>query len=701
MSSLFDSDPFELICLPKLADGLLKPADKQFGMAGFQRNAVWKEDKVEDLWDSIFCYFPIGSIMLARFEDFSEVGYRNIQISRSDSYPDTITTGEGINFIVVDGQQRLNAISLGFAPFDENDRARLWIDLIAPQPLSTRRFDFYLCTRDNPFGINPDKSPLSREQLRQAFSKIDRSNEDDTDLSLSRTYPYRARLAVPFVEFCTIIKQIDGADWEIVRNKLSSAETVGLRGKALDLFRNGLNTQVVSVEFLNEVIRVIRDIVLGNSYEVPAILIQKKDRQWMTAQKLGKLFERVNTGGVQPRPAELFFSALKLRYPPINNYIAEIYNDPQFRGLLTPTDLVLTVLRIADPTITELQLGLFEGIVEKNINKLVELTNRTQDTESEFKRCLKLAYQALHHNGEPDDIGLPREYLTTLRPRVWQTIAIWIYQYLDHICIQGITKADRLNMLRFAVLDAHNYFLKGGGGLSSFMSRPSISTGLAKQIDGRESFPNLYPSFKETLPEGYETCPLQPEAFQSWIEPGSIKPNWNQFSNENLLILYAQRHWIRRWEEKNIRLDIDHIAPSRWMYFAGRTGAGSFWKADRDIYNQRYVVMNSSGNKRFWPDSLNRSYRDSPPHLKYVNGNLEQLTDGPHTALGLGTVADILAASALDEDLAQDWSDLGCTNDNRVWTADRFANFKLMVDKRRIRLYRQMFDDLHLLDILV
>ena len=53
-----------------------------------QRGLVWKPNQVEMLWDSILRGFPIGSFMLSDADDGK--------------------------FFLLDGQQRFNAISLGY-----------------------------------------------------------------------------------------------------------------------------------------------------------------------------------------------------------------------------------------------------------------------------------------------------------------------------------------------------------------------------------------------------------------------------------------------------------------------------------------------------------------------------------------------------------------------------------------------------------
>ena len=87
---MFESGtPFEMVPLSKLSEDLLGQSPEKIGLPAFQRNAVWSEEKVEALWDSLLCRFPIGSILLARKNDFAEVGYREMQVNRSSDYPET------------------------------------------------------------------------------------------------------------------------------------------------------------------------------------------------------------------------------------------------------------------------------------------------------------------------------------------------------------------------------------------------------------------------------------------------------------------------------------------------------------------------------------------------------------------------------------------------------------------------------------
>jgi hypothetical protein len=688
---IFEADKsFGLITLPDLAHAYLGDMDEKIGLPGFQRNAVWNEERVEDLWDSILCHFPIGSILLARYQDFSSVGMRNLQLTRSQEYPDTLIGAGGDGYIVVDGQQRLNAISLGYLPFEHSSAARLWIDLAGPQEPTKRQFDFYLCTREHPFGPR-----LKKEEKRNALKIIAKEGVDDSELSLDMTFPYSARIPLPFVELCQWIRQ--GEDLDTILHALTS-ENVHLSGKALEHIRAKISGGRVAGSFLNDLRSAVQEVVYGSDYSVPLILIEKRSA-WMTEEKLGKLFERVNINGQVPPQAELFFSALKLRMPEINNYVAEVYNDAVVGRIMKPTDVILAALRMIDPKPTELKLELFGKISQEHHARLLALMERASAEKSIFGQCMLLAYQTLHHTGQAGDIGLPRQYLAGLRPRVWQTILVWIEKNLKQIRAHGINPADRLNMIRYAVLDSLNFLIPWQSNLAAYTAQEWFARFPAEYAAEHISyFPALeiYQKIRERA-SGNNLSPTfhTPESYSQWLFSGSKLGGLtlNELSNEHCLILYAQRQYLVKWEK--YRLDVDHILPSAWMSFrAGPIASTHFWRVENFDHWNRHRVLNWSGNKRYWPDVLNRIYQDVAPHKKFIGSNLELPMDETHQYYGLFTGKDVLAATAMDESLAEMWLALARpnTNEQRIWTTQRFLDFARAVNQRRSWMYRQIYD---------
>jgi hypothetical protein len=387
---------------------------------------------------------------------------------------------------------------------------------------------------------------------------------------------------------------------------------------------------------------------------------------------------------------------LKLRYPPINNYVADIYNDTKLRDLLTPTEIVLAALRLVDPSLTSLELERFTKIVKQYGNRLITLMRSKNGQPSRFTQCLIFIYDALHYD-ENNNLGLPRIFIESLRPRVWQTIAIWVNANFKEIKKNGIQKKDRLNMIRFALLDSLNYFIEWRSGLSTYIKSPSFVTLAIGPTLARSHFPALevFKLIRNKVKEDrYSLQFSKPLSYNFWLNKDSTPtyPNNNQLSNEDYILMYAQRHYLAQWEEKMYTLDVDHIAPSDWMYFRGQVETNC-WKVKGVQSYLRFEVLNRTGNYRYWPDTLNRAYQDMPPNGKYICRQMDEETDSDHKKYGLMTVRDVLAASFINPEDAKQWEDL-CTENPKFWNGKRFASFKELVTKRRYRMYKEMFEAL-------
>ncbi|MHB1481617.1 MAG: hypothetical protein ACYCXH_04785, partial [Bellilinea sp.] len=365
--------------------------------------------------------------------------------------------------------------------------------------------------------------------------------------------------------------------------------------------------------------------------------------------------------------------------------------------LFKPTYIVLSALRMTDPKIDSLKLDQFDNIAKAQHSHLLALMERKNKGESIFGQCMRLAYQVLHHNGLAGDIGLPRQYLVSLRPRVWQIILIWIEKNLDSIKLDGIKPIDRLNMIRYAVLDSLNFHIQWQRSLSNYVNNPWFSKNIAEYVCKESAFPG-YDLFehiqRKVIQDRYAINFRNPNTFSEWLssgdEPGNL--NWKVMSNEHFLVMFAQRHYLVKWEK--YKLDIDHILPSAWMSFrAGPIPESRFWKIKKIPSWWRHEILNRSGNKRYWPDSLNRIYKDASPETKYINLDLDYPVNDEynlHNLCGLFTVRDVLKASAIDEDLAEKWAALS-TKNSREWTTQRFLDFNDVVNQRRDRLYKHLY----------
>lgn len=144
-----------------------------------QRGLVWKPRQVELLWDSLLRGFPIGSFMLS----------------------DVVDGQSNAKYYLMDGQQRFNAISLGFNS-ETDANAMLWIDVNPPEVKgSTRTYWVKTTTDAHPWGYhnNDDCTVLDTSEKRAAMSKFgfDNKNIYNDKISIQQTWPYFAKCPIP------------------------------------------------------------------------------------------------------------------------------------------------------------------------------------------------------------------------------------------------------------------------------------------------------------------------------------------------------------------------------------------------------------------------------------------------------------------------------------------------------------------------
>jgi hypothetical protein len=159
-------------------------------------------------------------------------------------------------------------------------------------------------------------------------------------------------------------------------------------------------------------------------------------------------------------------------------------------------------------------------------------------------------------------------------------------------------------------------------------------------------------------------------------------------------LLYSQRNYLEKWEKLN-DLDKDHIIPNNWMNFRGPVGNNKFWKVENVNTDGRSPVINSPGNFRFWPSTLNRIYQDIKPSSKHIHFEDKVNLDAEHNSRYLNTVRDVLDASFIDLgelDMINRIEHMKINNDNRVWTTEKYNLFKQFVDHRCYRMYKILYE---------
>ena len=188
------------------------------GIPSLQRGAVWNAGQVELLWDSILRGFPVGALVVC-----PRLASQGTHCGKhGHGWPP-----EAITHHLLDGQQRCNAIALGFvnaliasATDGKPPPATLWIDLAPELPKgSTRQFLLRMLTTAHPWGYTAHDAAnfLGVAAIREAVGQYASGKRPDVTAS----WPYASRAAIPFAWLSDAVFGNGGSDaalWSKVLN---------------------------------------------------------------------------------------------------------------------------------------------------------------------------------------------------------------------------------------------------------------------------------------------------------------------------------------------------------------------------------------------------------------------------------------------------------------------------------------------------
>ena len=226
-----------------------------------QRGFVWKVSQIERLWDSIFRGYPIGAIMLSH---------------------------EGDKMMLLDGQQRVTSIALGFYnPFpwpglwkqekhrigNANNLPVVWIDVNPRKKTDTQEYVFRVVTRSHPWGYqaqhNENTLSVSSRRAAADMYSIFFGQSNYTQLQPIQRLPYDATCPIPLCFLLEAVKNHDDK-WLVEQCKNYFPEkyrTSGMRGD------ENYYMLLDSVDF-SSLFEVVRTKVLSTL--IPAIVLPKE-----------------------------------------------------------------------------------------------------------------------------------------------------------------------------------------------------------------------------------------------------------------------------------------------------------------------------------------------------------------------------------------------------------------------------------------
>lgn len=334
-------------------------------LPSLQRDAVWKVKQIEELWDSILRGFPIGSFVFAPPHDF--LGRQNYKHQRTERQP-----GQS-RYLLLDGQQRANAIALAFddiwARKDDTAKGALWVDLAAPSEDRGVEFIFRALTRAHPWGyqVNPEKT-LSASDMRSALAAYRAvhhvPDHRPEDFSLWQTWPWAAKAPIPVAPLIAAVMEhrsdVDGvrkALWNRIQSFafFGSNESIDRSGQANDIlngqrqnirdaFENDKSDRYLRLQRLIDAMNVTLEEQGIGGYRVPALVFKSVNASENPLQKgeetsqteatdqtkdaIELLFIRINSAGTPLQGEELAYSLLKAEWPEVAQWMQALPNKP-------------------------------------------------------------------------------------------------------------------------------------------------------------------------------------------------------------------------------------------------------------------------------------------------------------------------------------------------------------------------------------
>jgi len=290
--------------------------DSEVRIPAIQRGLVWKPHQVELLWDSILRQFPIGAFTLSHLH----------------------TEGTDI-YNLIDGQQRWNAVGLGYGTLSHED-CILWFDLKPDDKVwgnskTTRKYIIRATTKAHPWGYkaNDDCNTLNTAQKRVALQEfgVNTDNEYKGTISLTETYPIESELPIPLC-------------WMIVAGEEHSEDKDGFVKCIMDKIEENKTSRKFKLKQVDEIndgliVKYYEAFKSLSHYKVPTINILQEtiDNEGEDKGEAGALsdieilFNRIGTGGTPITQSELMYSAVKAYWPKLaeeNDRLAKLYMPP-------------------------------------------------------------------------------------------------------------------------------------------------------------------------------------------------------------------------------------------------------------------------------------------------------------------------------------------------------------------------------------
>lgn len=584
----------------------------------FQRGLVWNPAQVEALWDSVLRGIPIGTITLIPYAG-----------ERGD---------KGATHGVFDGQQRLNAISLGYKnPFDgkteqESNESILWLDLMPQKEISkSRKFHLYLTTPGQPWGYKMDDSGtevgsarLSTSERCAALNAAGACPDAFSKPACTKMWPFKAQFPVPL---SVLLKSVENAD-NVESFKGELIDTLGLYKDYAWYKHLSSKNQEVSMETMIRNEMDLQSIFDGLKYAlntrvVVVISPHEFDKGGVHGEESAEsdvavFFSRLNRGGSVPSVEEVNYSVLKSIVPSLKVL------DTLAGDLMQPARLATIAMRLY---LTEHSLGQSDkdgqwrgNVSKKDVIKLASCKDFeefvTKNSEGYFQSRVRKLLCALKYC-ENNLNGMPPYVLSTFISKFPDMFLLFLTMKEKACSAEGCSAFMLMGTYGRGISYKDAYESSKGG-----IHRLIHDLAVKEQIlvpPPVEVYADMETVVNDAQKEVSERLRLLDQAWNPEMHKSAVDHvwGWHEISTR-MLLLYACRRYLGSkfqdynpaaavWKEDNCPWDYDHIFPQSWVI----QGRGN---AQGKCHSYVFDLINSIGNIAPVPFSFNRSKNNGAPY---------------------------------------------------------------------------------------
>ena len=556
-----------------------------------QRGKVWNATRVEVLWDSLLRGIPIGSLVIKPNKKEWEL---------------------------LDGQQRVNAISMGFQNLENcNEQSILWLDIM-PNKEEVKKnrdrvFFFRVTTTAHPWGYNlsddeTSNSTLNSQEKREAVDSLEtidqnwKTTQDEKKPSPLKLWPFKASFPVPFSILRQFFERNPNGRFEDFWFFCKSSGHIA-KSNWFVFLDNKIHSCVIDDNAWNKIrsatIRISSTvIVVQNTISIPN-------------EDIGLYFRRMNKAGIVPNEEEIRYSLLKSKVPDLK-YIDHIAEDRMMPARMA---------NIAMTSYLTQKKGKWISVVD-----LEDVTGLAQDIYFSDYIYHKLGLLRdkienwIIYRPQDNPIGIPKilysKMAKTGRGELYKLLLLFAEKWDNLDSTKLVALISLIDWFGNEAMISHGYnlYFKDAGHTqdewnkatskwvfdASFWNNyiaipPPVSIFLHEKIQSIEDLWAFHDNY-------------------AYIDAISKIWEWTTLSGRAIL-LYACRSYLNKefgqydpadaaWSEENCPWDYDHIIPQNWIRKCNASGK---------FHNEVKLYINSIGNIAPVSFSINRKKKDSAP----------------------------------------------------------------------------------------